>query len=89
MARRLSPSHRRVCGSSKSLILVSDHSLTRQQMNSSLSVSIGAIHLYKLGYLYGFFSSFVLYSALSIAFPPKLTFAYGSEVEETAVSDKA
>ncbi|KAE9971118.1 hypothetical protein EG327_009997 [Venturia inaequalis] len=57
-------------------------------MNSSLSVSTGAIHLYKLGYLYGFFSSFVLYSALSFAFPPKPTFAYSSEGEESAVSSK-
>ncbi|TLD35488.1 NCS1 nucleoside transporter family [Venturia nashicola] len=55
-------------------------------VNSSVSVSTGAIHLYKLGYLYGFFSSFVLYSALSTAFPPKQTFVYGSEKTEGAES---
>lgn len=57
-------------------------------MNASLSVSSGAIHLYKLGYLYGFFSSFVLYSALSIIFPPTMTFAYSSEEQESTVDSK-
>ncbi|QDS68744.1 hypothetical protein FKW77_004642 [Venturia effusa] len=52
-------------------------------MDSSLSVSAGAIHLYKLGYLYGFFSSFVLYSALSIGFPPRSTFSHSSDPGET------
>jgi NCS1 family nucleobase:cation symporter-1 len=57
-------------------------------MNSSLSISTGAINLYNLGYLYGFFSSFVVYSALSIAFPPRSTFAWENRGEEAGSMEK-
>lgn len=40
-------------------------------VDPSLDISTGALHLYYLGYIYGFFVSFVMYVALSVAFPPK------------------
>ncbi|GAB7355491.1 hypothetical protein MBLNU459_g5986t1 [Dothideomycetes sp. NU459] len=48
-----------------------------QSVTPSLKITDGALHLYYLGYLYGFFVSFVIYTALSIAFPPRSTFVYG------------
>lgn len=50
------------------------------QMNSGLAISAGADHLYSLGYLYGFFSSFVVFSALGVMFPARTTFAYEDKV---------
>lgn len=55
-------------------------------MNSSLSISQGALHLYNLGYIYGFFVSFVLYSGFSIAFPPTSTFAVDAKPEAEFVA---
>jgi cytosine/uracil/thiamine/allantoin permease len=36
-------------------------------------------HFYNLGYIYGMGSSFLLYTSLSYAFPPKSTMSYDIE----------
>ncbi|RDW60612.1 NCS1 nucleoside transporter family protein-3 [Coleophoma cylindrospora] len=43
-------------------------------INTSMKVSEGALNLYNLGYIFGFCASFVLYSGISILFPPRSTF---------------
>jgi len=40
-------------------------------VNPSLSISTGALHLYYLGYIYGFSFSFFVYIGLSKVFPPE------------------
>ena len=51
-------------------------------MSSSNVVSEGARNLYKLGYLYGYFSSAVLYVILSKIFAPRQAMVKGtSDVE--------
>ncbi|KAI9733897.1 MAG: hypothetical protein M1834_002552 [Cirrosporium novae-zelandiae] len=50
-----------------------------QSINSSLSVSEGAVHFYYLAYLYGFTISFLLYTSFSIIFPPVKTMSRPEE----------
>ena len=59
------------------------------QMNSSNAVSIGARNLYKLGYLYGFFSAAVLYVILSKVFVPRQAMVKGTSDIEIIEKDQA
>lgn len=52
------------------------HVLIIRQITPSSAVSGGALNLYSLGYIYGFSVSFVVYTGLSIALPPRSTFVY-------------
>jgi cytosine/uracil/thiamine/allantoin permease len=56
-------------------------------MSSSNHISLGAQHLYKLGYLYGFFSSAVIYIVLSKIWVPRRAMAKISTDVETVVQD--
>lgn len=56
-------------------------------MNSSNVVSVGARNLYKLGYLYGFFSSAVLYVVLSKIWVPRQAMVKGTSDVETVEQD--
>jgi NCS1 family nucleobase:cation symporter-1 len=53
----------------------------------SLNISTGALHLYYLGYIYGFCVSFGVYVGLSKAFPPKEVAKEHSMPYETQVSE--
>ncbi|KAF2084926.1 cytosine-purine permease [Saccharata proteae CBS 121410] len=44
-----------------------------EAINSSLNISKGSSEIYDLGYLYGIFTSFTVYSVLSLVFPPRRT----------------
>jgi len=52
-------------------------------VNPNLSISTGALHLYYLGYIYGFSVSFVLYVGLSKVFPPQAVVKYAETSYET------
>lgn len=56
-------------------------------VNPKLSISTGALHLYYLGYIYGFFVSFVVYLGLSKAFPPAAVVKQSDETRERQMSD--
>ncbi|KAL3472723.1 hypothetical protein BJX99DRAFT_272757 [Aspergillus californicus] len=46
-----------------------------QSVDPSNSISSGGLHLYYLGYIYGFCSSFLLYAGLSMVKPPRSSFS--------------
>ncbi|KAF2438919.1 hypothetical protein P171DRAFT_490956 [Karstenula rhodostoma CBS 690.94] len=65
---------------------VNDLNAMFHSINSSLAISKDADHLYNLGYIYGFFSSFVIFSALGLYFPARTTFTYENETDQTKIA---
>ncbi|KKY17183.1 putative ncs1 allantoate transporter [Phaeomoniella chlamydospora] len=57
-------------------------------VTSSISVSTGAIHLYDLGYFYGFIVPGVLYVGLSRIFPPKSQYSLDGRTIQEEVREK-
>lgn len=58
-----------------------------QSVNPSLVISNGIEHVYDINYLWGFFSAFVTYWALSTAFPAKETLLDAPIFEDIEVFD--
>jgi NCS1 family nucleobase:cation symporter-1 len=58
-------------------------------VNPSLNISTGALHLYYLGYIYGFCVSFGVYVGLSLVFPPGPILKGHSEPYETQASESS